>query len=317
MAGCSRSDCPVSVKLRVSQWSCSDSAVCLTTVTPVRSIGSAYHDSTGQLALTMATGRSIVVNGDLGSGKSTVSTLLAQRLGIRRISVGDLYREMARQRGVTALQLNLRAELDDKIDHYVDRLQSDIAMSGERLVVDSRLAWFFFRDALKVHLIIDPTVAASRVLGRPESSVEGYASVAEARERLAQRSESERVRFIDRYGADKTRLRNYDLVCDSTRATPEDIVARVVEALTEPPEGPRLFIDPSERRLRGRRRSCPPRIRAAPLLHHRRAPRGRHRCPRGPPAGAGGPSRRGRRADRQPQRRGLLRRAAPTTAAIA
>jgi CMP/dCMP kinase len=193
----------------------------------------------------MATGRSIVVNGDLGSGKSTVSTLLAQRLGIRRISVGDLYREMARQRGVTALQLNLRAELDDKIDHYVDRLQSDIAMSGERLVVDSRLAWFFFRDALKVHLIIDPTVAASRVLGRPESSVEGYASVAEARERLAQRSESERVRFIDRYGADKTRLRNYDLVCDSTRATPEDIVARVVEALTEPPEGPRLFIDPS------------------------------------------------------------------------
>jgi cytidylate kinase len=62
-------------------------------------------------------GRSIVVNGDLGSGKSTVSTLLAQRLGIRRISVGDLYRQTARQRGVTALELNLHTELDDKIDH--------------------------------------------------------------------------------------------------------------------------------------------------------------------------------------------------------
>jgi predicted cytidylate kinase len=196
----------------------------------------------------MATGRSVVVSGDLGSGKSTLSTLLAQRLGIPRISVGDRYREMARQRGVTALQLNLHAELDDKIDHYVDRLQSDIAMSGDRLVVDSRLAWFFFRDALKVHLITDPMVAAYRVLGRPESSVESYASAAEARERLAERSESERMRFIDRYGADKTRLRNYDLVCDSTRATPEDIVARVVEALAEPPDGPRLFIDP--RRIR-------------------------------------------------------------------
>jgi predicted cytidylate kinase len=192
----------------------------------------------------MATGRSIVVNGDLGSGKSTVSSLLAQRLGIRRISVGDLYREMARQRGVTALQLNLHAELDDKIDHYVDRLQSDIAMSGERLVMDSRLAWFFFRDALKVHLITDPSVAAYRVLGRPESSVESYASAAEAREQLAERSESERVRFIERYGADKTRLRNYDLVCDSTRATPEDIVAHIVETLSAPPDGPRLFVDP-------------------------------------------------------------------------
>ena len=192
----------------------------------------------------MATGRSIVVNGDLGSGKSTVSTLLAQRLGIPRISVGDLYREMARQRGLSALELNLHAELDDKIDHYVDRLQSDIAMSGERLVVDSRLAWFFFHDALKVHLITDPAVAAHRVLGRPESSVESYTSATEAHERLAERSESERVRFIERYGADKTRLRNYELVCDSTRATPEDIVARIVDALSAPPGGPRLFIDP-------------------------------------------------------------------------
>lgn len=192
----------------------------------------------------MPTERSVVINGDLGSGKSTVSVLLARQLNVRRISVGDLYREMAQQRGMTALQLNLHAELDDKIDHYVDRLQSDIAASGETLVVDSRLAWFFFRDALKVHLITDPVVAAHRVLGRPADTVESYLSAQEARQRLAERSESERMRFIERYGVDKTRLRNYDLVCDSTRATPEDVVARIVEVLAAPPGDLRLFIDP-------------------------------------------------------------------------
>jgi len=197
----------------------------------------------------MAAARSVVINGDLGSGKSTVSELLAQRLGIRRISVGDLYREMARQRDMTALQLNLHAELDDKIDHCVDQLQSDIAMSGEQLVVDSRLAWFFFRGALKVHLITDPTVAAHRVMRRPADAVERYGSVDEARRRLGERSESERVRFIQRYGADKTRLRNYDVVCDSTRATPEEIVARIVEALPEPPDSTQLFVDPRRIRL--------------------------------------------------------------------
>jgi cytidylate kinase len=197
----------------------------------------------------MATGRSVAVNGDLGSGKSTVSTLLARELGVRRISVGDLYREMAQQRGLTALELNLHAELDDKIDHYVDRLQHDIAMSGETLVVDSRLAWHFFHDALKVHLITDPAVAAQRVLGRPADSVESYQSLAEAGHRLAARSESERVRFIERYGVDKTRLRNYDLVCDSTRATPEEIVACIVDVLTRPPGELRLFIDPQRIRL--------------------------------------------------------------------
>jgi predicted cytidylate kinase len=188
--------------------------------------------------------RSVVINGDLGSGKSTVSRLLAQRLGIRRISVGDLYRQMAQQRGISALELNLHAELDDKIDHYVDRLQRDIAMSGERLVVDSRLAWFFFRDALKIHLITDPAVAAHRVLARPADAVETYTSSAEARQRLAQRSESERARFLERYGADKTRLRNYDLVCDTTRATPDEVVTRVIDTLTTPPDETRLFIDP-------------------------------------------------------------------------
>jgi cytidylate kinase len=208
----------------------------------------------------MAPARSIVFNGDLGSGKSTVSTLLATRLGIRRISVGDLYREMALQRGLTALELNLHAELDDKIDHYVDGLQNDIAMSGETLVVDSRLAWFFFHDALKVHLITDPMVAAHRVLGRPGDTVESYPSLAEALERLAERSESERVRFIDRYGADKTRLRNYDLVLDSTRATPDEIVARIVEALADPPAGPRLFVDPRRVRPTAEHRAGPIRL---------------------------------------------------------
>jgi cytidylate kinase len=193
----------------------------------------------------MATARSVVLNGDLGSGKSTVSHLLARRLGIRRISVGDLYRDLAKQRGMTALQLNLHAELDDKIDFYVDRLQSDIAASGEQLIVDSRLAWFFFTDALKVHLITDPAVAAQRVLGRPADTVEGYSSVEEARERLARRSESERTRFLSRYGADKTRLRNYDLVCDSTSASPQEIVERIVGNLTNPRGETVVCIDPS------------------------------------------------------------------------
>lgn len=172
--------------------------------------------------------RSVVVNGDLGSGKTTVTVKLAERLGMRRISVGDLYREMARRKGMTALQLNLHAELDDEVDGYVDRLQGEIAESDEQLVVDSRLAWFFFTRALKVHLITDPTVAAQRVLARPSSEVESYTSLAEAEQRLRERSESERARFLVRYGADKCRLRNYHLVCDTTRATPDEIVDQIV-----------------------------------------------------------------------------------------
>ncbi|MFG2036516.1 AAA family ATPase [Dactylosporangium sp. NPDC048998] len=199
----------------------------------------------------MSNHRSVVINGDLGSGKSTVSVELASRLGLRRISVGDMYREMAQRRGMTALQLNLHAELDDAIDSAVDNLQSEIARSGEQLIVDSRLAWFFFHEAFKVHLITEPNEAARRVLARPHSEVENYASLAEAKRNLHSRSESERMRFLTRYGADKYRLRNYDLVADSTRATPDEVVTAVQAAfegrlgadiLRERP--PLLLLDP-------------------------------------------------------------------------
>ena len=186
----------------------------------------------------MALRRSVVLNGDLGSGKITVSKLLAARLGIRRISVGELYRAMAEEQGMTALQINLHAELDDKIDHLVDQMQRDIAASGEQLIVDSRLAWHFFTDAVKVHLITEPDVAATRVLGRPADTVESYDSVAQARAGLTQRSASERQRFQTRYGVDKSRLRNYDLVCDTTRASPDEVVDAIVRYLRDDDHGP-------------------------------------------------------------------------------
>jgi cytidylate kinase len=77
--------------------------------------------------------------------------MLTERLGVRRIRIGDLYRQMAAEHGMTALQFNPHSELDDKVDQYIDQLQHDIAASGERLVVDSRLFWDVFTNALKVH----------------------------------------------------------------------------------------------------------------------------------------------------------------------
>jgi predicted cytidylate kinase len=180
----------------------------------------------------MASNRTIVVSGDLGSGKSTMSRELAKRLGVRRVSVGDMYREMAQSRGMSALQLNLHAELDDEVDGYVDRLQSEIAKTDEQLVVDGRLAWFFFTRAFKVHLVVDPAVAAQRILGRPSDTTEAYSSLSEATERIRIRSESERTRFLTRYGVDKNRLRNYDMICDTTRAPADDVASQVIAAFT-------------------------------------------------------------------------------------
>jgi cytidylate kinase len=193
--------------------------------------------------------KSIVINGDLGSGKTTIARLIAERTGLRSISIGDLYREIAQRRGMSALELNLHAERDEEIDRYVDDLQRQMAESSEQLVVDSRLAWLFFRAALKVHLVTDPVVAAGRVFARPADQVESYSSIDEAADSLKSRSESERQRFITKYGVDKERLRNYDLICDTTRADPAGIADWVLRAYQadgrQPaPVTPALLLDP-------------------------------------------------------------------------
>lgn len=180
--------------------------------------------------MSMSARRSITVSGDLGSGKTTISVELAERLGLPRVSIGDLHRELARSRGMTALQLNRSSERDEEIDDFLDRRQRELAESGETIIVDSRLGWHFLPGAFKVHLITDPTVAAERVLTRPGDGVESYTSLAEAEQRLRERSESEQARFKIKYGVDKSRLRNYSLVCDTTRTTPHEAVDLIVDA---------------------------------------------------------------------------------------
>jgi CMP/dCMP kinase len=177
----------------------------------------------------MANQRSITISGDLASGKSTVAAELSSRMGLRRVIMGNVYRSLALSRGMSAIQLNRRSQRDAAVDAYVDNLQRDLANADSPLILDSRLGWYFLTDAFKVHLKIDPAVAAQRALKRRGSAGESYASLSEARASLFERSENERMRFIQNYGVDKTRLRNYDLVCDTTSATPSKICDIIID----------------------------------------------------------------------------------------
>jgi CMP/dCMP kinase len=158
---------------------------------------------------------------------------------------------------MSALQLNRHSERDAAIDAHLDRIQQELARSGEPLVVDSRLGWFFFADAFKVQLKTEPSVAARRVLARPASTTESYTSLDAARQRLRERADSERARFIATYGVDKARLRNYSLVCDTTSASPAEVVSAIVAVYeSERTEEPALLLDPgrvhSDSRSEGR-----------------------------------------------------------------
>ncbi len=172
----------------------------------------------------------IAFSGKLGSGKSTVCAILKEKYGYEIYSTGTIQRKVAADMGITTLELNKRMSEDPSLDHIIDDAVVKLSRerAGDKLIYDSRMAWHFAENTFKVYMYVDPTVAAKRVTAADRGNVEKYESVEEAREMLIARSLEENKRFKDIYGVDNFDYNNYDLIIDSTSATPEQIAETIV-----------------------------------------------------------------------------------------
>lgn len=166
----------------------------------------------------------ISIAGELGSGKSTVSKQLALLLGAKRYSTGDIQRQIAQSRGISTLELNLLAEQDSSIDREIDSFFSNIRDIEGDLVLDSRMAWHFVPESIKIRLIVSLEEAASRVHNDKDRISETLETIEEARSKLTARRESERKHFLENYNVDIEDLNNYDFVIDTTAADPQEVV---------------------------------------------------------------------------------------------
>jgi CMP/dCMP kinase len=174
--------------------------------------------------------RHITINGELGSGKSSVARRLAESFKMRLVSTGDIHRSIAASLRLTTLETNLRAEHDEMIDAKVDGVTKELAGAEYPIVFDSRLAWKLVPGAFKVHLTVDPAVSARRLHRERHTDVEGYASVEEARKAAEERYQSEYRRFLTKYDADMSFLKNYHLVVDTSDASIDEVVAQIESA---------------------------------------------------------------------------------------
>lgn len=164
----------------------------------------------------------ISITGEPGCGKTTVAKLIAKDLGAHYLSTGSIQREIAAKLGISTLELNKMAETDKSIDEQVDAHTRALGNSQQRVVVDSRLAWRFLPRSLKIFLVCPPSVAANRVFNQNRAK-ENFDTKEQAIESLVLRHESEKARFAKYYGAALGNLRNYDLVIDTSMASPQAI----------------------------------------------------------------------------------------------
>lgn len=177
----------------------------------------------------------VTLTGDLGSGKSSVGKLLAERLGVPHYSAGSLFREIGQIANLDALNTNLAAENNVDIDHQVDGRTREIDRTVESFVIDSRMAWHFVSRATRVYLSVSPETAAARIMSDASRAAETYDSRASALASLRKRRDSEVRRYRKLYGVDITDPANYDIVVitdDADVADIADLILRFAEGKT-------------------------------------------------------------------------------------
>jgi len=174
-------------------------------------------------------GRIIALSGKSGCGNTTVSGLLAGRLGVPLLNY--TFRAMAIEGGISFEEMLRLANSspDYSYDRALDSKQVELARAAAKdrdCVIGSRLAmWLLPEAALHVYLAGSLEVRAARIQSREGDDFE--AKLAFTRQRDA--SDHNRYRTI--YGIDNDDLSAADLVINTELWKPEAIVDIILSAL--------------------------------------------------------------------------------------
>ena len=170
----------------------------------------------------------ISLAGDLGSGKSTVSDILIEKLGAEYYSTGAIVRSIAKKYGMSVADFNIYMETHPEIDREIDDGLVALSDEDKLLIIDSRLAWHFTRGTFKVYLSTDIVTSAVRIMHANRQD-EHKSTLEETIDCTRSRRESEKKRYKEQYGVDIKNLLNYDLIVDTTEATPMEVADCIVE----------------------------------------------------------------------------------------
>jgi len=172
----------------------------------------------------------ITISGEPGAGKTTAGKLLAKKLGYEFISAGEIRRRLAKERGWDIHKLNEIGEIQDWTDREVDEYIRKLGETRDNIIVESRIAYHFIPQSVKIYLKVDPRVGAKRIVNSGRAD-EKYPDLEEAVKRLQERVKSDARRYKKYYGIDFPDFRKFDLILDTTNLGIEEVLERILDFL--------------------------------------------------------------------------------------
>jgi predicted cytidylate kinase len=171
----------------------------------------------------------ITISGPPGSGKTTVCGKLSEALGLKAVVFGQVFRQLAAEKGLTLVELGALAEQDPQIDADIDAKIVETARNSPDIILESRLsAYMLTRNgipALRVYLDASPEVRFARIGIREEQELKHAVEETNAR----QASEAKRYKMY--YDIDINDRSVYDLIINTDHLTPDEVLQRILDAV--------------------------------------------------------------------------------------
>ena len=170
----------------------------------------------------------VTISGTPGSGKSTVAELLKEKTNLDYVYSGIIFRELAEKYKMSLEEFGKYCEEKSDIDKELDSRQLDQIKKGN-IIVEGRLAgWLAYNNkipALKIMIDTDINTRAERIVKREGGDVE------KRKKEIIKREKSENKRYKNYYNIDLKDTSIYDLVIDSGKKTPEEIVDIIISKI--------------------------------------------------------------------------------------
>ena len=168
----------------------------------------------------------IAMSGLHGTGKSTLARVLARKFKLRYICAGTVFRQLAREHGMTLDGFARYVERHPAIDRQIDKRTADSAREGD-VLIDARLAaWMAKRADVKILLTAPLEVRIRRIAKRDRRNYR------QAFEETLRRERSEAMRFKRLYGIDVNDHSPFDLTLNTARLSAREN-AKVLELAIE------------------------------------------------------------------------------------
>jgi cytidylate kinase len=170
----------------------------------------------------------IVISGPPGSGKTTYAKKLSADLSLPYHSAGKIFREIAKSKGITLIELSQLAEKNSSIDILIDRTTLEKALNSGG-VIEGHLSAFVLADVADLSIYINAPLDTriKRIVERESRSLFDV-----ARETIS-REESQYLRFLSLYGVDLNIYNKFDLVINTGKLSINTVYSLIKKAVLE------------------------------------------------------------------------------------